>query len=131
MCHSQWLICAPSLETTKQHVPFQAVGILQENAQKVQKRLINKPRHPAELAADIVERVLVTGGDRYLDTKYHTLSWWQLSLLDVKLFLTAAAMLVIALIGGLLWLLIKLLMSGLKAWYNTQHRPQTAHKKTS
>ncbi len=51
---------------------------------RVTRRLRNKPRQPAELAADVVERVLITDGDMYLETLQHALSWWQLSLLDVK-----------------------------------------------
>jgi len=43
---------------------------LQAAAQKVQKRMINKPRHPAQLAADIVERVVATGGEPYLGGSY-------------------------------------------------------------
>ena len=65
---------------------------VQENAQKVQKRLINRPRHPVQSAADVVEQVLRTGGEHYLETMQHKLSWWQLSLLDVKLFLAMAAL---------------------------------------
>lgn len=52
---------------------------LQAAAQKVQKCLLNKPRHPAQLAADTVEHVVATGGEPYLDTEAQTLSWWQLS----------------------------------------------------
>ena len=59
-------------------------------------RLANKPRHPAELAADIVEQVILTGGDGYLNTREPYLSWWQLSLLDVKLFLAACLAVLIA-----------------------------------
>jgi hypothetical protein len=63
----------------------------------VQKRLINKPRHPAQVAADVVEQVLRTAAEPYLETMQHKLSWWQLSLLDVKLFLAAVVSLVIVL----------------------------------
>ncbi|KAA6426439.1 MAG: UDP-Glycosyltransferase glycogen phosphorylase [Trebouxia sp. A1-2] len=72
-------------------------------AQKVQKRLLNKPRHPAQLAADFVERVVATAGETYLDTQAQTLSWWQLSLLDVKLFLAVAVTALLCVLGGLLW----------------------------
>ena len=62
-----------------------AVLCLQANAQKVQKRLIiNKPRHLAGLAADIVERVVTTGPEPYLEIRMPSLAWWQLALLDVK-----------------------------------------------
>lgn len=88
--------------------------ILQANAQKVQKRLSNKPRHPAQLAADVVERAIATGGDPYLATKMHSLSWWQLSLLDVKLFLAAAGAVMCVVIGGLVWLVWKLIKAAVK-----------------
>lgn len=65
--------------------------MLQDSAVKVAKRLQNKPRHPVQLAADIVERAIATGGEQYLQTQEHTLSWWQLSLLDVMAFLVLAA----------------------------------------
>ncbi|DBB11136.1 TPA: hypothetical protein ACH3X3_006595 [Trebouxia sp. C0006] len=78
-------------------------------AQKVQKRLLNKPRHPAQLAADIVERVVATGSEPYLDTKAQTLSWWQLSLLDVKLFLAVVATALLCGLGGLLWVTARVL----------------------
>lgn len=77
-------------------------AIFKENAIKVSKRLRNRPRHSAELAADVVERVLATGGDDYLSTAEHTLSWWQLSLVDVKLFLLTTSCLLLALVVGLL-----------------------------
>ncbi|DBA74190.1 TPA: UDP-glycosyltransferase-like protein [Trebouxia sp. C0004] len=72
--------------------------IFKENAIKVSKRLRNRPRHPAELAADVVERVLATGADDYLSTAEHTLSWWQLSLVDVKFFLLTISCLLLALV---------------------------------
>ena len=58
---------------------------VQASAVKVQKRLLNKPRSGVQLAADVIERVLATSGEKYLDTPEHELTWWQLSLLDVKL----------------------------------------------
>lgn len=65
-----------------------AVLCLQANAQKVQKPLvINKPHHPAELAADIIEHVVATGAEPYLETRMPSLAWWQLALLDAKLIL--------------------------------------------
>lgn len=71
--------------------------LLQRNAVKISKRLRNQPRHPVELAADVVERVLATDGDDFLATHEHMLSWWQLSLLDVKLLLLSVAMLLLGL----------------------------------
>jgi len=76
---------------------------------RVTRRLRNKPRQPAELAADVVERVLTTDGDMYLETLQHALSWWQLSLIDVKAFLLTAALLVVGLTGSILYRVIVLL----------------------
>ena len=78
---------------------------MQEAAAKVSRRIRNKPRSPVQLAGDIVERVIWTKGDPYLETKEHELSWWQLSLLDVKLFLTLCALLTVSALAGLVWLL--------------------------
>ncbi len=69
----------------------------QMNAIKVSKRLTNKPRQPVQLAADVVERALATGGETYLETRQHRLSWWQLSLLDVYSLLTSTAMAMVGL----------------------------------
>ncbi|KAL0053413.1 hypothetical protein WJX82_005386 [Trebouxia sp. C0006] len=93
--HGFGLTVMPAKLTSSQPMSHAIKRIMSEphfmaNAQKVQKRLSNKPRHPAQLAADVVERVIATGGDPYLATKMHSLSWWQLSLLDVKFFLAAA-----------------------------------------
>lgn len=74
---------------------------------KVQKRLRSKARHPVQQAADVVEQVLATGGDLYLQTKQNALSWWQLSLLDVKLFLAATLLSVLALIAAIIWRLVQ------------------------
>ena len=76
----------------------------QMNAIKVSKRLTNKPRQPVQLAADVVERALATGGENYLETRQHRLSWWQLSLLDVYSLLTLTAMVMV----GLAALLVKM-----------------------
>ncbi|KAK9817338.1 hypothetical protein WJX74_001941 [Apatococcus lobatus] len=51
------------------------------NATKMQRRM-HWTRHPAEKAADVVEKVLLTGGEDWLQTGQHTLTWWQNSLLD-------------------------------------------------
>ena len=71
---------------------------VQNNAQKVSKRLRNRPRHPAQLAADVVERVIATGGEHYLETHQHKLTWWQLSLLDVKACLAVVVLLLACLV---------------------------------
>ena len=76
---------------------------LQANAVKVQKRLINKPRSGAQLAADVVERVLLTGGEKYLDTREHEMAWWQLSLLDVKLVLAVIVIVLLCVLCMLTW----------------------------
>ena len=64
---------------------------MQANAAKVQKRLTNRHQTPVQVAADVVERVLATGGEMYLETHEQHLRWWQLSMLDVKLFLASVA----------------------------------------
>ena len=66
---------------------------MQANARKVQKRLRGKARKPAQQAADVVEHVLRTDGDDYLQSHQHKLAWWKLSLVDVKLFLVLTALL--------------------------------------
>ena len=114
------------LNTTSQHF-LQLVALatghflnvilmqLQGSAKKVQKRLINKPRHPAQVAADVVEQVLRTGAEPYLETMQHKLSWWQLSLLDVKLFLAAVASLVIVLGLFVLASVVRICVKGIQA----------------
>lgn len=86
---------------------------LQESAKKVQKRLINKQRHPAQLAADVV--VLRTGAEPYLETMQHKLSLWQLSLLDVQLCSAAVASLVIVLALCVVALVVRLCIKGIQA----------------
>ncbi len=49
---------------------------------------------------------MATGGDSYLDTKAQDLSWWQLFLLDVKLFLAIVTAAILVVLGGLLWALV-------------------------
>jgi len=72
----------------------------------VSKRLHNKPRSPTQLAADVVEQVLRTDGDPYLQTMEHNLTWWQNSLIDVKLFLTVIIVAMLVLVGCTAWGLI-------------------------
>ncbi len=81
---------------------------MQANAQQVQKRMSN-PRTPAERAADIVEQVLATNGEDYLETRQSKLYWWQLALLDVKLFLGVAVSLLLCCAGLILYLAFKVL----------------------
>ena len=76
---------------------------LQVAAEKVSMRLQDKPRHPAQQAADVVERVLATDGDMYLQTREHSLSWWQHSLLDVKAFLLMVVLSVFGLLAGIVY----------------------------
>ena len=63
------------------------------------------------MAADVVERVLATGGDMYLDTHQHHLPWWQLSLLDVKAALLLLVVMVLVLTGMVLKGLYVLLLA--------------------
>ena len=95
---------------------------LQGSAKKVQKRLINKPRHPAQVAADVVERVLRTGAEPYLETMQHKLSWWQLSLLDVKLFLAAAVSLVVVLALFVVASVVRVCIKGIQATSSLQKK---------
>lgn len=81
---------------------------MQANAQQVQKRMSN-PHTPAERAADIVEQVLATNGEDYLETRQSKLYWWQLALLDVKLFLGVAVSLLLCCASLVLCLAFKIL----------------------
>ncbi len=101
---------------------------LQENAIKVSKRLLNKPREPVQLAADVVEQALATGGDRYLETQQHKLTWWQMSLLDVKLFLTVPFIAVLTILGVAIKFLGLLLFRALKGTMKGQHNASLASK---
>ena len=76
------------------------------------RRLTNKLRHPVQLAADIVERVLATDGEMYLDIREHKLTWWQLSLLDVKLALLVVAALLLGLLAAAAFLIVRLIARG-------------------
>ncbi|DBB14407.1 TPA: hypothetical protein ACH3X3_004706 [Trebouxia sp. C0006] len=96
--HGFGIVIAPNKMAAMEGQPLHdgLIRILTEpafmmNAIKVSKRLTNKPRQPVQLAADIVERALATGGENYLETRQHRLSWWQLSLLDVYSLLTLTA----------------------------------------
>ena len=80
---------------------------MQHNALRVSKRLTGKPRQPVQLAADVVERVMITKGDPYLQTKQHELPWWQLALLDVYAVIALAILVAL----GLLALLITTVVS--------------------
>ena len=92
---------------------------LQANAIKMQKRM-HWTRHPAEQVADIVEKVLLTEGEEYLQTGQHTLVWWQNSLLDVYAVIALMAAMVLALIIWAVW--------GL--WKASQRlRPRIIHSK--
>ena len=85
---------------------------MQRNAQKVQTRLAN-PRTPAQRAADIVEHVIATGGENYLETRHSKLHWWQLALLDVKLVLGLGVLLLLGCVGLAMYCVIKLLANTL------------------
>lgn len=91
---------------------------VQKNAKRIQKRMRNKRRQPMELAADVVEHVLDTEGDPYMHTKQHVLSWWQLSLLDVKLFLATLIALPIGLFVVGIWHLLTHFTPGMKPFPN-------------
>ena len=78
----------------------------------MQKRLLSKRRQPVELAADVIEHVLETGAEPYMQTKQNSLSWWQLSLLDVKLYLAARVALPAGLLLLAIWLVVKQFTAG-------------------
>ena len=79
---------------------------MQDKALKVSKRLTNKPRQPVQLAADVVERVVVTKGEPYLQTRQHELHWWQLSLLDVYFVLALAFLIMLGLTASVVRVVI-------------------------
>lgn len=99
---------------------------LQANAQQVQKRMSN-PRTPAERAADIVEQVLATNGEDYLETRQSKLYWWQLALLDVKLFLGVALSLLLCFAGLVLYLALTVLLIALH-WARSGGAPNCKRK---
>ena len=72
---------------------------------------------------------MATGGDPYLNTKARDLSWWQLSLLDVKAFLLLVVTLAVGLLIGLLWLVARCLIFVAKAVVQTSKSQHSAHKK--
>ena len=83
----------------------------------MQQRVSVRPRSGAQLAADVVERVIATGGEPYLEVRAKDMSWWQLSLLDVKLLLAVVVLLVLALLGALLYAVFcGLAVYGRHAW---------------
>lgn len=90
------------------------LNCVQNNAKRIQKRLLNKRRQPVELAADVVEHVLDTEADPYMHTKQHALSWWQLSLLHVKLFLATLIALPTGLFVFAIWLVFTHFTHGMK-----------------
>ena len=102
---------------------------MQANAKKVSRRLQNNPRHPAEIAADIVERVLATDGECYLETQEHNLKWWQLSMLDVQAFLLLAVLTALSALVGLLLLVVKLSRPVISyVWPRGSHRISSKQK---
>ena len=80
------------------------VSYTADNAVKLAKRLQNKPHHPVQLAADIVERALDTNGEQCSQTREHSLPWWQLSLLDVKAFLLLIVMMGLSTLALTVWI---------------------------
>ena len=77
---------------------------VQANAMKVSRRM-KKPHTPAQHAADVVEHVLATDGEDYLETAEHLYAWWQLALLDVYAALVLAGLLLLGAICGAFWVL--------------------------
>ena len=73
---------------------------------RLQKRLF-RARRPVDTAADVVEKVILTGGELYLHTREGQLAWWQLALLDVYAALAAAGLGLLAALVLLCWLLTR------------------------
>ncbi len=86
---------------------------MQANAVKVQKRLC-KSRSPVQQAGDVIEHVLSTDGDDYLETSQHRYAWWQLALLDVHACILLGVLIAVSVIGLILWLLLRGLRSTLR-----------------
>ena len=100
---------------------------LQKNAQKVQTRLMN-PRSPAHRAADVVEHVIATGGEDYLETRQSSLYWWQLALFDVKLVLGLGVVVVVATLGFVVWLVYAAVRSAVTSVSSKKTQVQKRHK---
>ncbi|KAK9817353.1 hypothetical protein WJX74_010772 [Apatococcus lobatus] len=90
------------------------------NATKMQRRM-HWTRHPAEKAADVVEKVLLTGGEDWLQTGQHTLTWWQNSLLDVYAALSLVAAAILSLVSLVCW--------GIYRAFRRALVPKTSHVK--
>ena len=80
-------------------------------------------RHPAEKAADVVEKVLLTGGEQWLETGQHTLTWWQNSLLDVYAVIASVLSSIAALLLYACWSTFRAIRSRLRS--RTNHVKQS------
>lgn len=96
--------------------------LVQANAQKVQLRLVNPHSTSAQQAADVVERVILTEGEDYLETQQHTLWWWQLAMLDVKVFLGLGAFATCSLLSLILFIIARSALSLVR--YGIGSKPQ-------
>ena len=67
-----------------------------------------------------IEHVLDTRGEPYMRTKQNTLSWWQLSLLDVNLFLATLVALPLGLVMLAAWLLVTHFTAGKQAPHSSK-----------
>ena len=74
-----------------------------------------------------MEQVLHTGAEPYLETMQHKLTWWQLSLLDVKLFLAALASVVMGLLVCIALTIVKFSVYCLRMVQAASH----SHKKAA
>ena len=81
---------------------------MQANATKVQRRLI-KPLSAVQQAADVIERVLATEAEDYLETSQHLYTWWQLAMLDVYLLIMLIVVTFLGIVGLAFWLVLKCL----------------------
>ena len=64
---------------------------------------LRKPRTAAQQAADVIEHVLATDSEDYLETAQHTYAWWQLALLDVYAVLLCLAVAALSLVLVAIW----------------------------
>ena len=97
----------------------------QERAEVLQRRL-QQPRAPVQLAADVVEKVILTGGEPYLDTRESSLHWTQLALLDVYGVLAVGGLLAVCAAVAILRLALLAMRAGLRRLHaNGSHKAKT------
>ena len=88
----------------------------------MQTRLVNPYQTPAQQAADVVERVVLTEGEDYLETQQHALQWWQLAMLDVKVLLGLVTLAACSLLSLILYIVAKFALLLIR--YSIGSKPQ-------